>query len=301
MPQYRVEISPNNRATCKDTVCKKEQVKITKGEIRFGSWIEIQEHGSWSWKHWGCVSGSQLQNLRDECDKGDGDWDFDTIDGYDELTQVNTDFPKSKQRAFHLTWSFSDDDVKEKIRRCVQQAHIDPEDFKGDPEKNRPGEKGIHLTAKQKAAKAAAAETEEDEPEAAKPKKATKRGRKKADDDEQDDDKPKAKKSKTAKPSKPSKADMPVPAAKSRGRKAAVKEVSEEEDGGEEEEEEEDETEEEKPAPKKSKAKSKAANTKGSAKGNRQAAKKAAVDEDSADEKPVLKAKGRRSSRSTKA
>ncbi|QPG96302.1 hypothetical protein C2857_003798 [Epichloe festucae Fl1] len=273
MPQYRVEISPNNRATCKDTVCKKEQVKITKGEIRFGSWVEVQEHGSWSWKHWGCVSGSQLQNLRDECDKGDGEWDFDTIDGYDELTQ--------------------------KIRRCVKQAHIDPEDFKGDPEKNRPGEKGIHLTAKQKAAKAAAAETEEDEPEAAKPKKATKRGRKKADDDEEDDEKPKAKKSKTAKPSKSSKADMPVPAAKSRGRKAAVKEVSEEEDGGEEEEEEE--TEEEKPAPKKSKAKSKAANTKGSAKGNRQAAKKAAVDEDSADEKPVSKAKGRRSSRSTKA
>lgn len=287
MPQYRVEISPNNRATCKDTVCKKEQVKITKGEIRFGSWIEIQEHGSWSWKHWGCVSGSQLQNLRDECDKGDGDWDFDVIDGYDELT---------------------DEDVKEKIRRCVKQAHIDPEDFKGDPEKNRPGEKGIHLTAKQKAAKeaaiAAAAETEEDEPEAAKPKKGTKRGRKKAGDDEEDDDKPRAKRSKNAKPSK---ADVPVPAAKSRGRKAAAKEVSEEEDGEEEEEEEEEEaeeeTEEEEPAPKKSKAKakSKAANTKGSTKGNRQAAKKAAVDEDSADEKPVLKAKARRSSRSTRA
>lgn len=25
----------------------------------------------------------------------------------------------------------SDDGVKEKVRRCVKQAHIDPEDFKG--------------------------------------------------------------------------------------------------------------------------------------------------------------------------
>lgn len=46
------EISPNNRAGCKDTVCKEEKVKILKGEIRFGSWVEINEHGSWAWKHW---------------------------------------------------------------------------------------------------------------------------------------------------------------------------------------------------------------------------------------------------------
>ncbi|KAG6016357.1 hypothetical protein E4U54_001663 [Claviceps lovelessii] len=54
MPQYRVatEISPNNRAGCKDSICNKEKIKITKGEIRFGTWVEIQEHGSWAWKHW---------------------------------------------------------------------------------------------------------------------------------------------------------------------------------------------------------------------------------------------------------
>ncbi len=74
-------------------------------------------------------------------------------------------------------------EIQEKIRRCVKQGHIDPEDFKGvwtpaqyhrvliladlqrhqDPEKNKPGEKGIRLTAKQrekldKEAAAAAAE-----------------------------------------------------------------------------------------------------------------------------------------------
>lgn len=36
----------------------------------------------------GCVSGSQLQNLKDECDKGGGNFDFDAIDGYEEITCV---------------------------------------------------------------------------------------------------------------------------------------------------------------------------------------------------------------------
>ena len=46
------EISPNNRAICRDTVCKKASEKIVKGTIRFGTWTEINEHGSWHWKHW---------------------------------------------------------------------------------------------------------------------------------------------------------------------------------------------------------------------------------------------------------
>lgn len=72
MPEYRIgenkpqsyisniltngypEISPNNRAGCKETVCKKEGDKITKGSLRWGSWVEIESMGraSWSWKHW---------------------------------------------------------------------------------------------------------------------------------------------------------------------------------------------------------------------------------------------------------
>jgi hypothetical protein len=49
---HYTELSPNNRAGCKDTVCKKEAIKIKKGEIRFGTWVEIAEHGSWAWRHW---------------------------------------------------------------------------------------------------------------------------------------------------------------------------------------------------------------------------------------------------------
>ncbi len=49
---FAAEISPNNRAKCKDSVCQKEAIKILKGEIRFGTWVEIEERGSWAWKHW---------------------------------------------------------------------------------------------------------------------------------------------------------------------------------------------------------------------------------------------------------
>ncbi|UKZ95444.1 uncharacterized protein TrAFT101_010288 [Trichoderma asperellum] len=195
MPQYRIEISPNKRAGCHDTVCKKEAVKIQKGEIRFGSWVEIQEHGSWSWKHWGCVSGAQIAGLQELCGGDPDNYDFDAIDGYDEL---------------------DDNEVKEKIQRCIKQGHIDPEDFNGDPEKNKLGEKGIHLTAKQKAAKEKAA-TEAADADEAPAGKASKRSRKKAAND--DDDEPKTKK---ARKSKNVEADEEEPKAKSKTKGKSV-------------------------------------------------------------------------------
>lgn len=33
----------------------------------------------------GCVSGQQLGNVRELCQQGDGSFDCDMIDGYDEL------------------------------------------------------------------------------------------------------------------------------------------------------------------------------------------------------------------------
>lgn len=35
-----------------ETACKKANAKLQKGEPRFGTWVEIKEHGSWRWKHW---------------------------------------------------------------------------------------------------------------------------------------------------------------------------------------------------------------------------------------------------------
>ena len=54
------EVAPSNRAGCQDTVCKAEKVKIKKGELRLGTWIEIVEHGSWRWKHWYETASSRL-------------------------------------------------------------------------------------------------------------------------------------------------------------------------------------------------------------------------------------------------
>lgn len=46
------EVSPNNRAGCKDIECQKTKEKITKGMLRFGTWVTVEDHSSWAWKHW---------------------------------------------------------------------------------------------------------------------------------------------------------------------------------------------------------------------------------------------------------
>lgn len=48
------EVSSTNRAGCQDAVCKDQGIKILKGELRLGSWVEMPDggHGSWKWRHW---------------------------------------------------------------------------------------------------------------------------------------------------------------------------------------------------------------------------------------------------------
>lgn len=79
-------------------------MKIIKGELRFGIWVESETITGWMFKHWyailinlwcvfsiwltldrGCVSGQQLENIQEFIRQGDGSYDFDMIDGYDEL------------------------------------------------------------------------------------------------------------------------------------------------------------------------------------------------------------------------
>jgi hypothetical protein len=115
------EVSPNNRAGCKGTDCKKEGIKILKGELRFGSLVTIMDHQSWSWKHWyvalgyqshareakcrrGCVTPKQIENLLKEIE---GNYDY--LDGYDEIP---TDF-------------------QDKVRTALEQGHVSDSDWKG--------------------------------------------------------------------------------------------------------------------------------------------------------------------------
>jgi hypothetical protein len=104
------ELSANNRAGCQDKVCKDSGNKITKGELRLGVWFTMPgtEHGSWKWRHWydlpalghgmllyiplvltivfarGCVSGKTISNIQESIGT-DGDYDWDMLDGYDEI------------------------------------------------------------------------------------------------------------------------------------------------------------------------------------------------------------------------
>lgn len=77
----------------------------------------------------GCVTPKQLQNMKAECNM-----DMDYVDGYEELPQ----------------------DVQEKVYRALDQGHVDDEDWKGDPEYNRPGMSGNGPTKAAKAKKEAA-------------------------------------------------------------------------------------------------------------------------------------------------
>ncbi|KAL1872383.1 serine/threonine-protein kinase M1 [Diaporthe australafricana] len=203
MPAYRIEISPNNRAGCQETLHKKEAVKITKGEPRFGTWVEIHEHGSWRWKHWGCVSGKQIENLRDDIQSGDS-YDFDMIDGYDEIS----DHPE----------------LQAKIRTAMIEGKIADEDFNGDPEYNMLGQAGIRGRSSAKGGE----DQDGDGTPAKKPAK--KRGRKKAGDDADEEEEQEAPPTKKARKSKVKKEESddeedaaPVEAPKGRGRAKKVK------------------------------------------------------------------------------
>ena len=116
-------MSPNNRAGCKNADCKDQGVKIVKGDLRFGVLVELPGgNSSWAYRHWqahfsalrdelvmltcwcrGCVTPKQIENLKTSIEN-----DLDLFDGYDELPE----------------------DAQEKMRRALEQGHVDDEDWK---------------------------------------------------------------------------------------------------------------------------------------------------------------------------
>jgi len=91
-------------------------VKIQVGELRLGSWVPFEDHGSWAWKHWGCVTGVQIQNLRTYLEESPGNYQWDMLDGYEEDSKSGlANYP----------------DLQEKVRNVITQGFIDPEDWNG--------------------------------------------------------------------------------------------------------------------------------------------------------------------------
>ncbi|KAF7922069.1 uncharacterized protein EAE98_008280 [Botrytis deweyae] len=132
---YRVELATTARAGCQNKECKDNGVKIQKNELRLGTWVEIQEHGGWQWKHWGCVTGKQLENMRNYLEDGKGGYMFDKMDGYNDGGKGSLD---------------DHPEMQEKVRRVVVQGFIDPEDWKGDPEMNILGQTGTRTSESKK-------------------------------------------------------------------------------------------------------------------------------------------------------
>ncbi|TVY33589.1 PARP-type zinc finger-containing protein, partial [Lachnellula subtilissima] len=218
---HPIETATTGRATCVATECKKNGVKIEKDDLRFGVWVEINGNGSFRWKHWGCVTGAQIQNMREKLEDPDdpGTYRWDFLDGYDSGEKNSIDrFP----------------DLQEKVRRVITQGFIDPEDFNGDPEMNVLGEKGLRTPASKAKARADKKKQEEEEvnesPEAEKtPKKTASKKRAKGGDESDAEEKP-AKKKRTTKAKKEQNSDEEAkPVKKPRAKKVKNEEGSDEE------------------------------------------------------------------------
>ncbi|PKX88556.1 uncharacterized protein P174DRAFT_508128 [Aspergillus novofumigatus IBT 16806] len=184
MGTYRLDAASTGRAGCQNKECKEEKVKIGKGELRLGTWVDTEKFQSFFWRHWGCVTPKIIANLNEAVEEASGDSkDLDAIDGFEEL-------PSGYQ---------------EKVRKALEQGHVDDEDWKGDPEMNRPGMTGFRKRAPKKKKtdeeelRLSQAETASEKEE--KSPKSKKRGRAQTDTDKPEK-KPTAPKAKRAKGSR---------------------------------------------------------------------------------------------------
>ncbi|RDW86863.1 uncharacterized protein DSM5745_03505 [Aspergillus mulundensis] len=158
---YRVEKASTGRAGCQNKECKDSKVKIGKGELRFGTWVDTEKFQTWYWRHWGCVTPKIIANVLDSIGEGD-DLDLDMLDGYEDLPS----------------------DLQEKIEKAMKQGHVDDEEWRGDAELNVPGASGFRVKTP---AKKAQKEDEDENKGAAKKKKTpAKKGKKAKDSDEEE-------------------------------------------------------------------------------------------------------------------
>ncbi|KAJ5211951.1 zf-PARP-domain-containing protein [Penicillium cinerascens] len=223
MGSYRFEQAPSNRSSCTNKECKDAKVKILKGELRLGSWIEGERFQGYTWRHWGCTTPKVIENIvtawKDILPSEEPDYTM--LDGYDELPE----------------------DLQLKIRTALTQGHVDDSDWKGDLEVNRPGKTGFRVRGgakgknakdEKKVATTEGSEANDDTVPADKPKpKRAARSKKAAVNEEPDasgtdetEQKPAAntKKSRAKKPATAADADAP-PKKRGRPTKAAATET----------------------------------------------------------------------------
>ncbi|KXN91805.1 PARP-type zinc finger-containing protein C2A9.07c [Leucoagaricus sp. SymC.cos] len=279
---YRLEYASSNRAKCKGPKpCS--GTTINKGDLRFGTLVEVRGNQSFAWRHWGCVTPKLIENIKKNFSEAS------ELDGFEDLN----------------------DDDKAKVLKAYEDGHVADEDIpdsarkpEGEekPKKKAGAQEGegleegksfplclasLTLTSdplKQKAE----AEAEGGE-ETEKPKKAARPKSKKAEEGAAEE-KPKSK-SATTKKATEKKATETKEKAKAAPKKRASKKAAQDEESGEDftevlaavkDDEEDEEPEEEKPK-KKAPAKKAAAEKKEKDKPVSKKAAKADEDVDMAD------------------
>lgn len=130
MTGYRVEYATTSRAKCQGPKpCK--GTAIAKGDMRFGTWVVMNEHGSFKWRHWSCVTPSVLRNVMGTLEEK-----VEELDGFEDLRPEDQE--KVKYAFTHI--------------ESVATAPAGSQEVKDDPNPSEPAKK---VSKKRKKAKQA--------------------------------------------------------------------------------------------------------------------------------------------------
>lgn len=136
---YRVEPAKTGRSTCK---ISKE--KIDKGELRFGSFVEMGGHGSYAWRKLECITAKVVKNVEAKVGGAEKVAGFDALGKKDQAKLI-------KAFKVALGKGASKDKEKEKVLKAKEKAKTAK--LKAKEAKAKAKEKALASKEKKKAAK----------------------------------------------------------------------------------------------------------------------------------------------------
>ncbi|KAF2682989.1 hypothetical protein K458DRAFT_432396 [Lentithecium fluviatile CBS 122367] len=136
---YKVEMTAQGAAGYRNAVWKEQGIKIAKGQLRLGiatMWDE--EHMTWIYKHWKCISQLDLSSAREH---------YEELEGVDTLPEkyraaIIEPFETGEPRAPHKKKADAEDDdgsteeaAKPKRKKGTKRAaeHVDATDELNEP------------------------------------------------------------------------------------------------------------------------------------------------------------------------
>ncbi|KAF8906728.1 hypothetical protein CPB84DRAFT_360495 [Gymnopilus junonius] len=172
---YRLEYAASARAKCKECLSGPKPCSgtpIGKGELRFGTLIDMRGVQSFVWRHWGCVTKKILENVKKNFEEAS------ELDGFEELR------PEDQARVIKA-WQeghVADEDIPESARKPEGEQEEKPKKATKKVSKKKADEsegeaipeekpKKAKAGSSKKAAPTSEAEDEEKEEVEEKPKK----------------------------------------------------------------------------------------------------------------------------------